>query len=117
MSDLDNLIIEPRVVPFNGRDVAIAPLKVGKIPAIARALKGANITGEIDVLALLADHGDGLLEAVSIATGIDKIELEAADLDEFAALFRAVIEVNNDFFTRKILPILGGVNVETAAHG
>lgn len=115
MSDLD--VIKPAATSatFAGREVAITPLKVGQLPAFARAIKplgGAieaiasgqkalNVAGLLD---LVADHGDAVIEATSIGSGVPRAELEQTTPDELIALAMAVLRVNADFFRGRLTP-------------
>lgn len=96
-----------QLVNWRGRELTITPLKVGVLPAFARAvapifdaLPGAG--GTINFGTLIADHGDRVIEATALATGVPRMELEESDLDQFMELVAAVVEVNRDFFTRRV---------------
>lgn len=107
--DVDVLDPPGRTVQFRGREVEVLPMKVGKIPAVTRALRGVRI-GNADaagVLELVAEHGDQVLEAAAHATGLPLAEIQAAALPEFVELFAAVIEVNASFFTQAVNRLLG----------
>lgn len=108
-SDVD--VIDPvgRTVQFGGREVTIMPLRVGQIPAVTRALRGVRIgdTDAAGVLELVAEHGDQMLEAAALATGLPLSEIEAAELPEFVELFAAVLEVNAAFFIRAAAHLMG----------
>jgi hypothetical protein len=100
---------EPAVVLFKGRDVTILPLSVGKLPAFARAVRPfadrLNSFDKLDadaILGLIADHGEKVLEAVSIASGVTRKEIDEADPVELIALASKAIKVNADFFGRRL---------------
>lgn len=101
-------------VQFGERRVSIAPLKVGQIPPFARALKGieskffsAVLEGDYSCLpALLADHGEGLISAAAVGSGLPVEELNNADADQFLALVVAVVKVNADFFVQRLIPAM-----------
>lgn len=112
MSDKDFEVIEPpsTEVEFNGRKVTIGPLKVGKLPAFARAVKpiaGAfeswnSITPGV-ILDLIAEHGENVIEAVSIASGVPQDELAEADTVALVSLITPIIKANADFFRLRLL--------------
>lgn len=112
MSDGNGMdVIAPAAhgVQFKGRVVEIRPLTVGQIPGVMRALKGIDLASGFnmaDVPALLADHGDALIGAVSIAAKLDRAEVESAEADEFLQLIAAVVEVNTDFFVHRLAPTI-----------
>jgi hypothetical protein len=107
------------------RIVTVRPVNVGNLPKFLRAVRpiiaglaesasassptGGQVGGdpqEVDLLGLYCDHGEALAVAVSLATGLPQAEVEAMDLDVFLTLARAVWEVNQDFFVRKVMPML-----------
>lgn len=98
-------------VMFAGREIQVRPLTIGQIPGVMRALKGVDLSRGLDladVPALIADHGEGVMLAVSVATGVTLDEVKASPVDEFVALLTAVIEVNADFFVQRVAPVLNG---------
>jgi hypothetical protein len=112
---LDVIEPEPVKVPFGAGFVALSPLTVGRLPAFARALRPmAGALERLDlealdargVLDLLADHGEHLLDAVSIATGIERSEIDRCDHVAIVGLIAGVIKVNADFFGRSLRPLL-----------
>lgn len=98
-----------KTVVAGGQTLAITPLRVGQIPGFARAIRplvpqlGASGT---DWFELLAEHGDALIEALRIATGLGRHDLAELPPDEFVELAAAVMEVNADFFVRRLTPAL-----------
>jgi len=109
--------IEPisEEVVFRGKSYVVAPLTVGQIPRFARALKplaGVDLLGSLSaadagtILALVADHGESLIEAVAVATGVPKAEIEAASADELIGIAMIVVGVNGDFFSRRLAPAI-----------
>lgn len=103
--------IEVQSVAVNvaGEQINVQPLKVGQVPAFARASKGIlqdldKLNGAEGIMELLADHGDDLIAAVSVATGMPVNLVQALAMDEFVSLATAVVQVNADFFTRRLAP-------------
>jgi len=118
MSD-DLSVIEPdsSELSFGGKPVHIKPLTIGRLPAFTRAVtpifdplmvivagKGAPPVDAL--LALISDHGERLIEAVSIATRLPVEELREAAPDEFLTLATAAIRVNVDFFKGRLTPAI-----------
>jgi hypothetical protein len=122
MSDHDVIAPEPTAANFNGKAIEIRPLKVGQLPGFARAIKPiggaieAMATGRAaldfaGILAIVADHGEAVVDAVSIATGVPKAELNDATPDQLIELVVVVLKVNADFFKGRLTPaILAAVN-------
>lgn len=115
MNEGTEVIESPTVtVGYRGSELTITPLKVGQIPKFLRAIRpliedinpNVSATAEAEFLGMIAEHGERLIEAASIATGQSIDWLSEGDADEFGVLVKAIIEVNSDFFTRKVAPLL-----------
>lgn len=108
MSGLDIFVPEPRVIRAGGRDWQVAPLPIGRFPAFHRALEpiaGALLQGNL-LEAVAADY-EACRRAVLVGTGTeDSDAIDDLMPDDFVALFGAVIEVNADFFLRRVRPAL-----------
>jgi hypothetical protein len=118
---LDVLEPEARAIEYQGERLEIRPLTIGMLPKFVRlarpiidALVDADLAqlqdgDELDVLLdLVVDHGEASLAAAALVTGKPQAWIESGDLAEFIALATAVFEVNRDFFTRKLAPLLAG---------
>lgn len=84
--------------------VEVRPLRLRQLPAFSRAVAPVLpflLAGQI--VAAITEDLDALLLAVSVATDIPLADLPD-DPAEFVALASAVVEVNVDFFTRRLLP-------------
>lgn len=105
-SDLDVLVPQTQVLELVGQRLTISPLVVGELPAMLKAVRpfAAQLTGELDWLALLCDHGDALLAALALASRQPRDWVDALALDEAITLAAAVFEVNADFFVRRVAP-------------
>lgn len=121
----DESVIEPaaRRVLALGREIEVSPLRVGQLPKFAatvRPLSGAMMGlldsfGPEQFLDLLADHGDAIIDAVSIGARVPRTDLEDADPADLLALALAVVKVNADFFGRRLLPVVAAMRQATAA--
>jgi hypothetical protein len=113
---------------FKGRAIQITPLKVGQLPAFARAVK--PIGGAVEsmlgsdgvdmgaIMALIADHGESVVEAVAIASGVSVDELNDSTPDELIELGAVALKVNADFFKGRLTPaILAAVKKATPGAG
>lgn len=110
--------IEPRIidVEIGDKKYSLSPLKTGQIPKILKAvspfrdeLSGQAINQEA-IVSLISDHGESVIEAVSIASGVNKDDIEAMMLDDFIELAVLVFEVNADFFTNRLVPSIKGLS-------
>lgn len=109
--DLAALTASPRrwVAP-DGTPVDIAPLKVRQIQpfatALAPVLAGVQIVGgQVPIAPLLAAHADAIAAAIAVATGQSATWLGDLDVDVFIDLAAQVVEVNADFFARRVVPM------------
>lgn len=126
MNDFSVLETVTRKVEFRGEQLNVSPLKVGQMPPFTRAIRpclaaivgfivsvppdgavngGGEPTTDIEInvekiVGLIADHGEAIIEAVSIATKMPREKIEDATPEEFLVLVTAVIGVNIDFFAR-----------------
>ena len=105
------------VVTINGQQFAFGALKCGRLPEFARAVRpivdkiNALITGAESLDAgyfvdLIADNGDSLLSAISIATGIPRKAIDEAELSTLAEVLPLVLAINKDFLIRRLAPAL-----------
>ncbi len=104
---LDTYIPEVRHPLIGGKSVTVAPLRVRQIPPFLRAA-GPALSGLFagDLAGALATHGEALIEAVAVATGEPAEWLGELEADEFLRLAVEVVEVNADFFVRRVSPAL-----------
>jgi hypothetical protein len=98
----------PVSIEIAGERIDLTPLKVGELPAFARAIQpvAAGLSASPDWLALLADHGEAVIEAIAIASRRPRDWVASLDLDQAVRLAEAVFGVNADFFIRRLLPIV-----------
>ena len=98
----------PVSVAISGEHIDLTPLKVGEVPAFARAVQpiAASLSASPDWLALMAEHGEAAIAAIAVATRRPVEWVAGLDLDEAVRLAEAVFGVNADFFIRRLLPIV-----------
>lgn len=108
---LEKLIPQAAVVLVGGVEIEIKPLTIGLIPKITRLVKGIPLSLDSEVigsgeywLGLIGEHGDSIIEVVAVASGQSKDAVSGLPIDDFVALAVKVVEVNADFFTRKVMP-------------
>jgi hypothetical protein len=96
----------PASIEIGGERIDLTPLKVGEVPAFARAVQpvAASLSASPDWLALMAEHGDAVIDAVAIASRRPREWVAALDLDEAVRLAEAVFGVNANFFIQRLLP-------------
>ena len=96
----------PLSIEIAGERIDLTPLKVGEVPAFARAVQpiAVGLSASPDWLALLAEHGEAVIAAIAIATRRPVVWVAGLDLDEAVRLADAVFGVNADFFIQRLLP-------------
>jgi hypothetical protein len=112
--DLDILDPPGRTVTIAGQPITVKPLTIGQLPRFVRAIRPAwpQLAGHgeeeesPDWLALVAEHGNSLIEAAAVATGIESKEIEAMAPDEFVLLCGAIFHENMFFFAQRLGPAL-----------
>ena len=106
-NELESLIPQGTAVSVASDTVVLHPLRVGQLPAMLRAvgsLAGHLQRDPIDWLQLLAEHGDALLDAVAIGSGKTRAWVDGLTPDDALLLAAKVVEVNTDFFARRVIP-------------
>ena len=98
----------PVTLVIGGERLELTPLKVGDVPAFARAIQpaAASLSASPDWLELLALHGEAVVEAVAIASRSPLEWVRDLELDDAVRLAEAVFEVNANFFIQRVLPSL-----------
>lgn len=112
MTELDQLVPAGTPLEVAGVALVLQPLRIGQMPGFLRAISPALQqlqSPPIDWLTVLGEHGDELLGAVAIAIDRPRAWVDALAADEALVLVAKVIEVNADFFTRRVLPKLDGL--------
>ena len=95
---------EPLVIA--GETLEISPLKVGELPAFARAVRpiASKITSDPDWLRLLSEDGESVILALAIACRRPPDWVAALALDEAIRLAEVIFGANADFFIRRVVP-------------
>lgn len=98
----------PVTLVIGGERLDLTPLKVGDVPAFARAVQpvAASLSASPDWLALLAEHGEAVIDAIAIASRRPPEWVTNLEIDDAVRLAEAVFEVNADFFIQRVLPSL-----------
>lgn len=124
MEDLE--VLEPSAVEvlYRGDRLQVRPITIGSVPRLVsearpviNALLDATwLTGDgggdgaflEGALNLVEQHTDAACKAVAICINREADWVQGGDVAEFFDLASTVLEVNRDFFTRRIVPLLGG---------
>jgi hypothetical protein len=105
-TDLATLAAAPTRMEIAGRAIAVAPIRVRELPAFAAALEPllTDLAAGLGVPEILARHAEALITATAIGARVERAWLDEQEADALIELAAAVLEVNADFFVRRILP-------------
>jgi hypothetical protein len=108
---------EPLIISVGGDPLEITPLRIGELPAFARAVKpiAAHLTFEPDWMLILGEDGEALILALALACRRPPEWLATLSLDEAIQVAEAVFEVNADFFIQRVVPQLQRVSQRLAS--
>jgi len=106
------------------RGISVNPVKVRDLPRFLKAIEpmAAELAAG-DIAAALMRHADAVIEATAIGAAVERAWLEDQTPDVLAELAARVLEVNADFFFRRVLPAIQGAahrltqSVQTASGG
>lgn len=114
MPELDTLLPDEEITLSDGTKVSVQPFRFGQFPKVIRLISGIadRLTGtdEIDpleiALALVEDDGVAVLELMALSSNQPLTWCEALPGDDGIALLGKVVEVNLDFFSRRVTPAI-----------
>lgn len=109
MSDLDTLVNVPVTLNLTtGLAVEVTPIRVKELPAFIAAVEPllAMAGSGFDVPAMLVKNSEAVIAATAIGLRIPRDQIDTLGLDDLVAAALAVIEVNADFFVRRVQPAL-----------
>jgi hypothetical protein len=92
---------------FDPRGIAVTPIKVRDLPRFLKAVEpiAADLsTG--DIAGALMRHAEAVIEATAIGAGCERAWLEDQTPDVLVELAAKVLEVNADFFVKRVLPVI-----------
>ncbi len=113
---LETYIPIPREIVVGGKTLAVTPLRVRQVPAFTRAIAAAApllMDGKIG--AAVALHGNDIITAMAVATGEPETMIGDLLPDEFLLLVSTVMEVNGDFFARRVAPLIMAIQAKAEA--
>lgn len=111
-------------ITISDKTIAIAPVKVRDMPAFLAAIE--PVAAELasgDIAGAIMRRAESIIAATAIGAGIDRAWLDEQTPDVLAQLAAAVLEVNADFFVRRVLPAIQASaerltqSVQTASGG
>lgn len=121
MGNDDLKALFPGAVPVSvaGRDLEVAPLTLGELPALLAVLRDSatSLGAGFDPVALVVEHPDLAIRLIAVLTRQPPEFLMALSLDEAAALLVAAIEANESFFVRNGRALVAAMARAMAAVG
>ena len=114
METLEKIVPSPVRVDVAGERITLTPIKVRELPLMLRVvgpvlydlMKNPGQGFEERLFAALSTNADDLMTAVSVASRRDREWVDSLDVDDLLILISGVLEVNTDFFLKRVLPIL-----------
>lgn len=119
--ELSTLFPQKIIVLSNGDTVNISPFKFGQLPqALKLATKIGHLLAELVkdgkikdknqmaglVIHLVSEGGEDLLNLIALGIGKNREWFDSLQSDDGLTLTIAFLEVNLDFFTKKMMPQL-----------
>lgn len=113
--ELSLLLPTGKEISIAGANLTIKPFKFGELPKVFKAIEpitgklGALLSGKPDVSAiasLLGGGGDSIIDLMVIGSKQSREWIEGLEMDEGVEVLTTIFEVNADFFTRKVLPLI-----------
>lgn len=140
MSDMDVLYPEGKGVMVNGDTVTVMPFKFGQLAKVTNLLApivrnltasglvrldtdGGSVSMSIAadwplrIVELMGEGGEEMLQLIAFSVGKPRAWLDTIESDEGIELGKAVVEVNADFFAKRILPTLQAKSSESPLVG
>lgn len=120
------LFPQGKQVVVKGEEFTIKPFGFGKFPKVLELFKrlkdtpvAAGTGGTVkEIIDIIADNGEVVVEFAMLATGKKRDFFDDVTLDQAVELVQAIIEVNADFFVKRLQPkLLEAMSKLTASLG
>lgn len=122
--EIEQLFPQGKDVTLKGKKYVIKPFGFGKFPRVLKLLKGINEVGpqgavsSNEIMSFIMDNSDIVIEFSMLATGESREFFEDVPLDEAVDLLQSIIEVNADFFVKRLQPkVMGALAKLTESVG
>lgn len=110
--EVDLLFPTGKPITLNKKEVIVAPYGFGKFPKVMAVLgrlaedvqAGSNKSDEELVKKLLQEGGEEVITLCMLAIDQDRKYFDTLPGDEGIELVQAILEVNRDFFTKRLQP-------------
>ncbi|MGB1560805.1 MAG: DUF6631 family protein [Sinimarinibacterium flocculans] len=108
-AEIGELLGHHTAVTLAGKLLNLRPMTFGQLPKVLQLISPllADLDREnVDVTQLVLNHADRLVPLAALLTGETQEWVDSLPLDDAADLVATLIEVNADFFARRVLPRL-----------
>lgn len=110
-AEIDKLIPVSNTLTIGDKTIEIKTMKVKQLSQVLKAVRpfiGAFTDKEhpVDIMSLLIANTDDVVSLISILTGESTEWVEELEIDSLVEVFSKLVEVNLDFFTRRVFPSL-----------
>lgn len=106
-------------ITLKGKKVIVKPFGFGKFPKVLQLAKdlkldneapagadGVAVAKSLDIGTIMAENADKVVDLCALALGVKSDYLDDLPPDEGIELCQAIIEVNADFFIKRLQPKL-----------
>lgn len=100
---------EPRTVPFAGSEVTVRVLTMGQVLRLVELFKGGKLEklkADADLFDWIETFPEEMIGITMIAMEMKRDQVNAGSVEEFVHLLGEILDLNRDFFFRKIGPAL-----------
>lgn len=107
-----------KILTIADREITVTPVKVRDLPAFLAAVEPiATDLMAGDIPGALVRNAENVIVATVIGAGVEREWLNAREGDAIVELASAVLEVNADFFVRRIVPLIEKAAASLTAAG
>lgn len=113
MDELEVMFPQGKTLSINDANLTIKPFKFGELSKVMKltdgilgSLMGASQGKDLALVfrTVIGDHGDKVAELMALSSKQSVEWINELDVDQAIELFAAIVEVNADFFIRRVLP-------------
>ncbi len=106
------LFPEGKQVTVKGQTYTLKPFTFGKFPKVLKLFQGLQFLDDnkkLNIEDLVMANGDKMVELAALALDEPLTFFDDVPMDEAIDIIKAVVEVNGDFFVKRLLPKVTGV--------
>jgi hypothetical protein len=107
--ELTQLLAGAEEVTVKSEIISVMPFKFGQLPAILRHIGALARFAEGDnfnIVRAITEGAEDVLACLAVATGKPREWFDTIEIDDGINLLKAVVNVNEEFFKKKLLPLV-----------